>query len=402
MTVTIEKSKAQGRVAAPPSKSVGHRALICGAFSRGSTIKNLGFCDDTEATLECLKKMGADIQINNGDVKIGSLNPLCPTEQELFCNQSASTLRFLVPIAMLNDADTVFCGSDRLMQRPMEIYRHIAEKDNITFIQTQNSLTVGGILKSGTYQIRGDISSQFITGLMFALSCLEEDSIIEITGDFESASYVEITRDAMQNFGVEIEKCGNKTFKIKGKSQYKPLEYSVEGDYSNAAFLDAFNLLGCDVAVEGLNPESVQGDRIYKQIFYDLKNGKRSFDLSDCPDLAPVLFSVAAVIGKVEFTGTKRLAIKESNRAECMKTELEKFGVQVDINPNSVVVHGGELKHPDSILFGHDDHRIVMALSLLCTVTGGKISGAEAVGKSFPEFFDVLELLKVSVIKNES
>ena len=402
MTVTIEKSKAQGCVAAPPSKSVGHRALICGAFSAGSTIKNLGFCDDTNATLGCLEKMGADIKINNDSVTIGGLNPFCEMKDELFCNQSASTLRFLVPIGMLNGADTLFCGSERLMQRPMDIYVDIAKKQDINFLQNEKGITVGGRLKSGNYQIRGDISSQFVTGLMFALSNLQNDSVIEITGDFESASYVEITRDVMRMFGAEVEKSGDKTFKIKGKSQYKPIEYFVEGDYSNAAFLDAFNLLGGEVEVEGLNPQSSQGDRVYKQMFSDLKNGKRRFDLSDCPDLAPIMFSMAAAIGMVEFTGTKRLAIKESDRAECMKSELEKFGVKVDINPDGVIVYGGELKTPHATLFGHDDHRIVMALSLLCCVTGGEIEGAEAVEKSFPEFFDVLKALKVSVKKDET
>lgn len=402
MIVTIEKSKVKGTVEAPPSKSVGHRALICGAFSSGSTIKNIGFCDDTLATLDCLEKMGAKVERSENSIKIGSLNPFADSQETLYCNQSASTLRFLVPIGMLSEKLTVFSGSGRLMQRPMEVYCDIAQKNDIAFIQQGNTLTVGGTLKSGTYEVRGDISSQFITGLMFALSRIEGDSTIKITGNFESASYVDITRNVMRDFGVEVEKTDDTTFKILGRSEYCAKEYCVEGDYSNAAFLDAFNFLGSEVRVDGLNPESAQGDRVYKQMFQDLKNGKREFDLSDCPDLAPIMFSMAAALGGARFKGTRRLQIKESDRAKTMQQELKKFGIEVEVLPDTVIVKGGQLKTPTETLFGHDDHRIVMSLALLCTVTGGVIEGAEAVSKSFPEFFQILKSLKASVKIDET
>ena len=205
-----------------------------------------------------------------------------------------------------------------------------------------------------------------------------------------------MTVACLADFGVKVER-QEKTFYIKGHSVFENREYMVEGDCSNAAFLEAFNYIGSKVEVLGLNSTTLQGDRVYKDIFEGLKSGKKEFDLSDCPDLAPVCFALAAVLGGALFTGTKRLKIKESDRAEAMKQELSKLGIEVEVFENSVSVKGGELKPPVSIIDSHNDHRIAMALSLLLSITGGKIKNAEAVSKSYPNFYKVLNRLGVDV-----
>ncbi len=400
MTVTIEKSKAVGSAFAPPSKSVAHRAIICGALSAKSQIGNIEYSNDILATLDCLEALGAGIIKEKNAVTVGGLNLLSCNSATLNCRESGSTLRFIIPLCMLSGASITLTGSERLFERNLSIYQEIAQKNDISFKKDKDSLTVCGRLKSGDYKIAGDISSQFISGLLFALPMLSGDSSLEIMGDYESKPYVDLTVKELSDFGVKIEECG-RIYKIKGGQSYKSCNKSVEADYSNAAFLDGFNVLGGCVEVNGLNENSLQGDKIYRQMFADLKAGKKQFDLSNCPDLAPVMFALAAKLGGAEFTGTRRLKIKESDRAAAMAAELAKFGIRVDVYENSVAVNSGELKTPSEVLCGHNDHRIVMALSLLCSVTGGKIEGAEAIAKSFPDYFEKIKSLKV-VVKNET
>lgn len=401
MTVTISKSKAVGKVYAPPSKSVAHRALICAALSTGSTVKNIAFSKDIKATLESLKALGANVEIDGTDVKIGGLciNSL-KNETPLPCNESGSTLRFLIPLCMCCENEITLQGTEKLFTRPLSVYSEICEKQNIYYKQESTSVTVGGTLKSGEYCVRGDISSQFITGLLYALPILSGDSKIIVTGNFESESYVDITLSVLSQFGIEILKNDN-VFYIKGNQKYKSTEITVEGDCSNAAFLDAFNLLGGEVEVLGLNSQTLQGDRVYKDMFCALKNGEKQFDLSDCPDLAPVMFALSAHFGGAHFVGTKRLKIKESDRGAAMSEELKKFGAEVIIGDNEIEIKGGTLHSPKDILCGHNDHRVVMALSLLCSIYGGTISGAEAVSKSYPDFFEKIQSLTIGIEQND-
>lgn len=399
MILTIEKSKANGIITAPPSKSAAHRLLICGALSQGSEIKNIEYSNDISATAECLAKLGATVQKSGDTVKIGGLMPSEITETVLDCQESGSTLRFLIPICMLSGKKIILTGSKRLFERNLTVYEKIAKKNGILFEKHENHLVVCGKIKSGNYKIAGNISSQFISGMLFALPLLNGDSLIEITGNYESEPYVDLTVDTLKKFGVDIIKIGN-TYKIKGGQTYKPQLLTVEGDYSNAAFLDGFNLLDGKVNVTGLDTNSVQGDKIYKDMFYNLSHGEKSFDLSDCPDLAPVMFALSAMFGKTHFTGTRRLKIKESDRATAMAQELAKFGIKTDVCENEVTVYGGTVKTPIQNLDGHNDHRIVMALSLLCSVTGGVINGTEAVAKSYPDYFEKIKSLGI-VVKNE-
>lgn len=398
MIAKIEKSKANGKVYAPPSKSMAHRYLICGALSGGSVIKGISFSEDIKATLSCLESLGADIKIDGDTVTIGGIDINKGIKSnKLFCNESGSTLRFLIPLCLLFDEKIVLTGTKRLFERSLSIYEKLCEEQSLIFIKSENAVALKGKLSSGKYVVRGDISSQFISGLMFALSLLEKDSEIEIIGDLESSSYLSLTIKALADFGVRISRSDERTIIIKGNQSYKKRSLRVEGDYSNAAFLDAFNPLGSSVLVSGLDENSAQGDKVYKEIYPLLLKDKPSVDVSDCPDLAPIIMAVGAALNGVELTGTKRLKIKESDRGLAMKTELKKFGCDVEIFDNSIIVNKCELKRPIPLLESHNDHRIVMALTVLCSITGGEIYGAQAVAKSYPDFFSVIKKLGVDV-----
>lgn len=397
MNVDISPSKATGTVQAPPSKSLGHRALLCGALSTGSTVRNLSFSKDIDATLGCLRALGAKTEAKDDTVLLGGLDPFSAEDgTTLFCNESGSTLRFFIPLCMLSGKRITLTGSERLFQRPLSIYEEIAQAQGISWEQSQDRLTVCGKLSAGDYSIPGNISSQFITGLLYALPLLEGNSTLTVTGSFESASYIDLTVDCLSQFGVQIHREGN-VFSIPGKQRPLPRTYTVEADCSNAAFLDAFNLLGGNVKLTGIREDSLQGDRVYRSMFPLLGRKNTVFDLSDCPDLGPVMFAMAAAMGGGQFTGIARLRIKESDRVLAMTTELAKMGIRVTVEENTAQVHAGILKKPASFLCGHNDHRIVMALSLLCSVTGGTITGAEAVSKSFPDFFEKIQSLGIGV-----
>ena len=395
MIVEIMPSIAKGVIGAPPSKSMAHRLLICGAISEKSTIKGIEFSEDISATLDCLRSLGTNVEVSGDCVTLGGLCPEKIADAVLPCRESGSTLRFFLPLCLLSDGKKLLKGSERLLERPQDVYKEICTEQGLQFENTRDGILVSGCLNSGEYRVRADISSQFITGLMFALCTKKTDSKITLIGKAESVSYVDLTIKALKDFGIVIEKCPDGYF-IRGGQSFASREIAVEGDYSNAAFFDALNLLGGDVTVSGLDENSLQGDRVYKVLFNKL--GKcEEIDLSDCPDLAPVLFALSSIKGKTVFTGTRRLKIKESDRATAMQQELSKFGVKLEIEEDKVTVYGGNLSVPTENICGHNDHRIVMAVSLLCTITGGKISGAEAVAKSLPDFFSRLSALNIKL-----
>lgn len=398
MKVEINKGIAFGRVTAPPSKSMAHRYLICGALSNNSEISSVAFSEDIKATLSCLEALGAKVLIEDNTVTIGGALPFNTEDNnKLFCNESGSTLRFMIPLCLLTGKKITLSGTQRLFSRSLSVYEDICKAQNIDFKINKNYVKVKGNLSSGKYSVRGDVSSQFISGLMFALPLLPQDSLIDITGALESGSYLGMTVKALADFGVRIRRIDENTIYIKGGQTYKNRKLSVEGDYSNAAFFEAFNTIGGNVAVSGLKKNTCQGDAVYKQLFEDLVDGTPKIDISDCPDLGPVLMAVAAANNGAVFTGTKRLKIKESDRAAAMAEELSKFGCRVTVLENSVKVHKCKLKTPTLPLYSHNDHRIVMAISILCSITGGTIYGAEAVNKSFPDFFKKLASIGLEI-----
>ena len=399
MIAEIKASKAFGSISAPPSKSMAHRLLICAAMSKGiSTLRGISLCDDTLATIDCLRALGARIEVLGDVCRIEGfdVNHFLPNK-ELFCRESGSTLRFIIPIAALCGYEVKFCGADSLMKRPLSVYADIFKENELQFEQQDNCIYLKGPLSSGKYTVSGNVSSQFISGLLFALPVLDGNSEITIIPPFESRSYIDLTLQALKTFGVTAEFADEFKITVKGNQKYTCADISVEGDYSGSAFCDAFNLIGGNVKVTGLCEHSLQGDKAYKQLYKKLLTNNAIIDVSNCPDLSPILFALAAALNGAEFTGTKRLKIKESDRAYAMKVELEKLGAYIEIYENSVIVKKSPLHKPNEILFGHNDHRIVMSLSVLLSLFGGKIEGAEAVKKSYPSFFEDIKTLGIEV-----
>ena len=403
MRVKIQKGVANGTVFAPPSKSMAHRLLICASLARGkSVITNLGSNADILATLDSLKKLGAKINLVGDTAEIEGFEPENIQSSPLLdCNESGSTLRFLLPLGMLCGKEVHFTGSEKLLQRPLTVFEEICKEKGVKFTLTPEKVTVCGQLKSGEYTVLGNISSQFISGLLFLLPLLQGDSVINIVGGVESRSYIDLTISALKQFGVSVAWQGD-SLQILGNQSYKPQNLSVEGDYSGTAFFAGLNALGSQIEIKGLNESSLQGDKVYEKHFVALQNGTPEIDLTDCPDLAPILFAVASQLNGATFVGTKRLKIKESDRAEAMRQELEKFGAKVIVNENSVIIEKSQLHSPTEPIFGHNDHRIVMSMAVLCTLYGGEILGAEAVSKSFPDFFEKLANLGIEVEKLDS
>ena len=390
MKVTFTPSRLYGTVEAPPSKSMAHRMLICSGLSNGvSKIDGISASDDVTATLRCLQTLGAfyektedTVQMHGTDIR--KSNP----QRVLDCFESGSTLRFFLPLCLLSGNGATLTGTKKLLSRPLSVYETICKEQDIFYQQTSESVSVKGILTANEYKIPGNISSQFITGLLFALPLCEKDSTIHIIPPIESRSYLDLTIEAMSTFGVTVEWKDERTLFIPGNQRYQAKDVAVEGDYSNAAFFSALNLLGNDITVTGLSENSRQGDKAYIKFFELLEKGTPTIHIGNCPDLGPILMAVAAAKNGAVFTGTKRLKIKESDRGTAMADELAKFGVSVTVYEDSIVVYPIKFHPPTETLYGHNDHRIVMALSTLLSQTGGTIDGAEAVKKSFPDYFD--------------
>ena len=391
MILSISPSSPSGDIVAPPSKSYAHRALICGALANGtSKISNISFSEDIKATLNCLSVLGAKIEINGNTAEITGINDFENFKGAVLnCNESGSTLRFFIPLCLLSEDEITLNGTEKLISRPLSVYEDIANEQDLLFQKDLNSVKVKGKLKPQNFSVKGNISSQFISGLLFALPLLEENSEINIIPPFESKPYVDMTVSILKNFGIEIDYSGL-NIKIKGNQHYMPQDTTVEGDWSNAAFLYAFKSCGADVNVLGVDINSSQGDKICLEYFEALKNGAPELDLTDCPDLAPIMFAFAGLHNGAVFTGTDRLRFKESDRISCMQTELAKFGIRLITGDNKVIIESVNFHAPTENIFGHNDHRIVMANAFLLCKTGGKLEGYEAVKKSFPDFFDVL------------
>lgn len=393
MKVKILPSKTSGEVSAPPSKSFAHRYLIGSVLSRGKcVIKKIADSDDISATLSCIEQLGGSV------TKDGNTVTVIPTKEKQIenavfdCKESGSTLRFFIPVVLATGAkNCTFLGSERLLARGIKEYEKLFENSDVTIKSDEKSIEVSGKLSAGNYEISGEVSSQYTTGMLFALSVLDGKSTLKITGNAESRAYVDMTIKVLKDFGADIAEPEKNFFEINGKGRLSPGEFTVEGDWSNAAFLIALSRLLGTISVSGLNENSVQGDRFSSVAFDALDGENAEIDLKDCPDLAPILFAYAAYKNGGRFTNTRRLRVKESDRANVMAEELKKFGANVKVYENSVEIEKTQLKPPIVPLCGHNDHRIVMALSVLAAVFGAEIDGAEAVNKSYPDFFRVIK-----------
>ena len=395
----INISNAKGIVMAPPSKSYAHRILICAALSNEEVeISNIELSNDVAATLNCLRVLGTSYEydLENKCIKLFKSTPL---NEELKSLESGSTLRFMIPLSIVKQNCVTFTGTKRLMERGLGIYEEIFDNQGIKYLKTDTSIKISGALKPGYFKVLGNVSSQFISGLLFSLPLLKEDSIIEIIPPIESIDYILLTIDVLNRFGVTvINDLKNNKLYVKGNQKYLPVSTSVEGDYSNAAFLDAFNYLDGSVLVKGLNSSSLQGDKAYIDYFKILKeNEMPTIDISNTIDLGPILFVMAALNNGAKFTGTARLKIKESDRVKCVCDELSKFGVDYEIGDNYCIIKKSNLHKPNVFIDSHNDHRLVMAFTVMLSRFGGEILGVEAVNKSFPSFFDIVRQLGIEV-----
>ncbi len=393
MNIELRPSSLKGEINIPASKSCAHRALICAALSDGvSVLTGITMSKDIEATIGSMSALGASFKVENDKITVNGIS--APSEYaEMDCNESGSTLRFIIPIAAALGTDSVFLGRGRLPQRPIDIYKRELSAHGIEFVQAEMPYRINGKLTSGKYYIEGDVSSQFITGLLFALPMLDGDSEIVLTSKLQSRPYVDITVDTLRKFGIEISETET-SYSVKGNQKYTPCDMNVEGDYSQAAFFLVANAVGSSVDVKNLNPSSVQGDKriidIISECMVNEKITSFKADCSDIPDLVPILTVLGAYgSGESVIYNAERLRIKESDRLETSAAMINNLGGNAEITSDGIVIRpNGGLK--GGIVDGCGDHRIVMATAI--AALGCKenvvIKGAEAAEKSYPDFFD--------------
>ena len=397
MQAVIKPGALRGVTAAPPSKSMAHRMLICAALAEGeSLVQPIELSEDILATMDGLRALGAGIVQEGDALRVTGCRPAEAESGVIPCRESGSTLRFLLPLCLLSGKEMMLTGSERLLSRPLDVYETLCAERGFSLERTAEGIRVRGKLTPGEYTVRGDLSSQFLTGLLYALSLLDGESEIRILPPIESEPYLEMTLEALAEAGVPAKRPEKERLVIPGGQRFRAGQKTVEGDWSNAAFFEALRQAGNDLRITGLREDSLQGDKVCREYFRRIREGGACVDVTDCPDLAPVLMAFAAMCGGARLEGTRRLRFKESDRGQAMAEELAKFGVAVTIGENAIEVGGG-LKAPMEILQGHNDHRIVMSLAVLCTRTGGTVDGAEAVRKSFPGFWDAMRMLGARV-----
>ncbi len=414
----IEPSPLEGKLRIPPSKSISHRAVICAGLAEGiSRIENVVFSEDISATLEGMRAMGTNLKavegLENDKFQPCTLsirgNPAINLSRELIdCRESGSTLRFLIPLATRSGAEVSFSGQGMLRERPLDVYYQIFEEQGIEYRTTGGflPLTIKGSLKPGNYKLKGNVSSQFISGLMFLFPLLDGDSKLIVTTELESRGYVDLTIDVLKRFGIKVGNKDYQEFVIKGKQKYQSCNYRVEGDYSQAAFWIVAGILGGRIECLDLNPDSLQGDlailKIVKEMGADLKAKGAGFkvlaaptkgiviDAGQCPDLIPVLAVLASLSkGTTHIVNAGRLRIKESDRLKAMTTELNKLGAKIQELEDGLKIEGVEILKGGTVN-SWNDHRIAMALavaSIRC-IEPVRIIGFEAVNKSYPHFWE--------------
>ena len=400
MKVKIEPGKVQGSVSIPSSKSMAHRAIICASLSKGvSKVGNITYSKDIDATISCMEALGAHIEKFDTYCIISGTDILNQTgDRCLDCHESGSTLRFLIPLASQVKGKVTFKGQGRLMSRPMEIYETLFKNQNLVY-QQEDTIQIQGNLKPGYYSIKGDVSSQFISGLLFLLPLLKQDSTLEILPPYESKSYVDLTLSMLKQFQIQIDTIDETHYFIKGNQVYQSKDVLVEGDYSQMAFFAVLSHLNHPVTCLNMDPESLQGDKAILSILKDYEKKKDvTIDLSNCPDLGPVLCVLAAYHPyKTTILHAQRLRMKESDRIEAMETELRKWNVNIESTYDTITIHGKNEYKMDEMVYihGHNDHRIVMAMCIfgLCAKSESIIEDAQAITKSYPGFFkDILNI----------
>ena len=417
MKLKIKPSILNGKIEIPPSKSYSHRAVIAAALaenSRKSKIDNLKFSVDIITTTDIMENWGAKIKRFESALEIiGNDGKVVPKDKYVQCNESGSTIRFLIPIGITDENELVFDGKGKLVDRPLDLYYRIFDKQGI-FYKNENGklpLTVNGKLKAGNYEIDGNISSQFITGLLYALPLLDGDSKLTINKNLESKGYVDLTLEILKLAGIEIMNNDYKSFDIRGNQIYKPFDYTVEGDYSQVAFWIVAGIISAnkdnEIKCLHVNKNSLQGDREIIEIaqrmgtkleisddYVIVKPSKTKgtvIDISQCPDIGPILTVLGALSeGETRIINGERLRIKESDRITSIKTELNKLGANVTEEGDSLIIQGVENFNGGVTVNSWNDHRIAMSLAIASTRCEKEIilEEAESVRKSYPHFWD--------------
>ena len=409
MNVVITPTPLKGRVMVPPSKSQTHRYIIAAALAEGeSVVKNVAYSQDIEATIRCMTELGAQFTRDGSTLTVQGVAACAMSPMQklahphLDCGESGSTLRFLIPVALALRGGAVFTGHGRLMERPLQPYFDLFEEKGISYELKDGVLTVSGTLTPGDYTLPGHVSSQFFTGLMFALPLLNGDSRIVITSPLESGSYVEMTREAMYKAGVKSDK-GT----LPGGQTYKPFTATVEADWSQAAFFYAAHGLHNEVSMGGLNPFSNQGDSQIVHFYQELcgSDEEAAQDVSQCPDLFPALAVMAALRERcsTHIGGAARLRIKECDRINAVVDMLRKFGLAVEEFADGISLVGKNQLRGDVVINSYNDHRIAMAAAIAATRATGPvtIADAECVAKSYPDFWEVYESLGGQIVRED-
>ena len=380
MDLTIRPRSLRGDITIIPSKSQAHRLLICAAFADKPTqLRCADTNRDIEATAECLRALGADIIRTETGYTVFPAAEI-PNTAVLNCCESGSTLRFLLPVVGALGVDAVFQMEGRLPQRPLSPLWEEMERMGCSLSRpTANSLRCSGKLKPGSYYIDGSVSSQYITGLLFALSLIQGETSLEITGKTESKPYIELTKAVMALFDAP--------------HYHSPGHIEVEGDWSNGAFFLAANELGSALSIRGLDQNSVQGDRAILGNLKQMDIGSPAIDVSDIPDLVPIMAVVAAAKHGASFTNIRRLRMKESDRVATVMEMIENLGGKADASEDTLIIHGTGLI--GGTVDSHNDHRIAMAAAIAATVCQKPVTilGADAVSKSYPKFWEEYERL---------
>ena len=408
MDLQIIPKKLSGAVTPPPSKSQAHRLLIAAALSGGvSVLHGLAESQDIQATRRCLSALGAGMEdLPDGALRVHGLGHgivMAPPYALLDCGESGSTLRFLIPVALLVQGEASFTGRGRLMERPLKPYEDLFREKGVAWKLEDNVLTVNGgrgydalALDSGAYRLPGNVSSQFFTGLLFALPLLNGDSILVSTTPLESRDYLEMTRQALAAAGVTTRWADENTLCVPGGQAYQPFTATAEADWSQAAFWYAADFLDSQVEIRGLDPDSAQGDKVVSELYWKLaRPGDAEIDVSGCPDLLPPLAVMAAVrSGTTRFTNAARLRMKESDRLSTITAALTALGAEVHEEPDRLIIVG-KPSLPGGTVDSANDHRIAMMAAIAATGCTGPVTirGAECVQKSYPDFWEVYRSL---------
>ena len=401
----IKADKLVGELSPPPSKSVLHRYIIASSLAKGiSKIENISFSEDIIATIEAMKKLGAKIEQKDNYLLIDGSDTFKNLNEniEIDCNESGSTLRFLFPLSIVEENKVLFKGRGKLFKRPMTPYFENFEKYKIKYSYiNENEILLEGKLKAGIYEIDGNISSQFITGLLFSLPLLEGESKIIINGKLESSNYIDISLDCLSKFGIKIINNSYQEFVIEGNQSYRAGNYRTEADYSQAAFFLVANAIGSKIKINDLSENSLQGDKKIIDFISEIDKWSSKdtliLDGSETPDIIPILSLKAAVSGKkIEIINVERLRIKESDRLKATVEELSKINFDLIEKKDSILINSREdLKANKNekivSLSAHSDHRIAMMIAIATTCYDGEIllDNLDCVKKSYPNFWEV-------------